>query len=456
MGGRECCVISCGSSSHSHQGRMFLNGLSFHCFPAWRTKEGDFISELTRRRRDAWVTAVGRREITFDRIPSSMRVCSRHFLSGKPAYEMLDSDPDWVPSLHLGHDGDDEYEEKSWNKRRRLSYDEKPVEGADGAAEARKPPPPAWKDVKSALQSLLEGKTIISQQQGDDEQNQGAETRTDSSFRDFFRNALESSLEASIQARARSKSRPPSTEYEVELNVKLPSSPGEPSALEEPSSSQPSFSPSCANCSMMLQRIRELEQKLFEVTNKHEIKVLNRPKQTITEETRPSGEEAQQPVPSCPAPALSSFLQYRKKKNEERLKQKEKMKVRINIGLMAIHKDCLKPQRGRTISLATHPDVSAAPLLSLAVKQMKDFNKDVNDRPFLLLYPDGTEVINIPGTQTPFTLAAYKAEVGKSYQRISLFLCLRRDFEEVQVLGIRSITTAGGQSQASAGTSSGL
>lgn len=42
---------------------------------------------------------------------------------------MLDSDPDWVPSLHLGHDGDDEYEEKSWNKRRRLSYDEKPVEG---------------------------------------------------------------------------------------------------------------------------------------------------------------------------------------------------------------------------------------------------------------------------------------------------------------------------------------
>lgn len=83
MGGRECCVNNCGSSSHDHQGRMLLNGLSFHCFPAWRTKEGDFISELTRRRRDAWVTAVGRREITFDHVPSSMRVCSRHFLSGE-------------------------------------------------------------------------------------------------------------------------------------------------------------------------------------------------------------------------------------------------------------------------------------------------------------------------------------------------------------------------------------
>lgn len=97
---------------------------------------------------------------------------------------------------------------------------------------------------------------------------------------------------------------------------------------------------------------------------------------------------------------------------------------------MTIQKKCLKPQRGKTISLATNPDVSATPLLSLAVKKMKDFNKDIEDEPFLLLYPDGTEVINIPGTQTPFTLADYKAEIGKPYQRISLFLCLKRDFEE--------------------------
>ncbi|MEQ2175744.1 hypothetical protein GOODEAATRI_020913, partial [Goodea atripinnis] len=44
---------------------------------------------------------------------------------------------------------------------------------------------------------------------------------------------------------------------------------------------------------------------------------------------------------------------------------------------------------------------------------------------------DGTEVIQIPGTQRPFTLAAYKAEVDKSYQTITVFICLKRDFEEV-------------------------
>ncbi|XP_039457043.1 G2/M phase-specific E3 ubiquitin-protein ligase-like [Oreochromis aureus] len=62
---------------------------------------------------------------------------------------------------------------------------------------------------------------------------------------------------------------------------------------------------------------------------------------------------------------------------------------------------------------------------------MKDFNKDLKDGPFLLLYPDGTEVITVPGTQRPFTLEAYKAEVGKPYQRINVFICLKSDFEDV-------------------------
>ncbi|KAK9978567.1 hypothetical protein ABG768_020312 [Culter alburnus] len=30
-------------------------------------------------------------------------VCSKHFHKGKPAYEMLECDPDWAPSLYLGH-----------------------------------------------------------------------------------------------------------------------------------------------------------------------------------------------------------------------------------------------------------------------------------------------------------------------------------------------------------------
>ncbi|XP_039460019.1 G2/M phase-specific E3 ubiquitin-protein ligase-like [Oreochromis aureus] len=102
----------------------------------------------------------------------------------------------------------------------------------------------------------------------------------------------------------------------------------------------------------------------------------------------------------------------------------------INIGLMSIKKDGLRPYRGKNIALRIDPDSSATSLLSEAVKKMRDFNKDLRDGPFLLLYPDGTEVINIPGTNSPFTLGAYKAEIGKPYQRITLFICIKSDFEE--------------------------
>ncbi|XP_057709254.1 uncharacterized protein LOC130927444 [Corythoichthys intestinalis] len=100
--GVYCCVTGCHSVSHDKKG-MKKTALTFHRFPAWRTKEGDQISEVTKARRMAWVAAVRRRNISFDRISAGMRVCSRHFHSGKPAYEMLTTHPDWSPSLFLGH-----------------------------------------------------------------------------------------------------------------------------------------------------------------------------------------------------------------------------------------------------------------------------------------------------------------------------------------------------------------
>ncbi|XP_038146879.1 G2/M phase-specific E3 ubiquitin-protein ligase-like, partial [Cyprinodon tularosa] len=138
-------------------------------------------------------------------------------------------------------------------------------------------------------------------------------------------------------------------------------------------------------------------------------------------------------------PTLGTFLEYRKRKAEERqnfscgkMKSKKICKVQINIGLMTIGKGgVLKPKRGKTIFLSTHPDITALDLLNEAVRKMRDFNKDLDEGPFLLLYPDGSEVINIPGTQRPFTLKAYKEEIGKTYQRVIIFICQKKDFEKV-------------------------
>ncbi|KAK7909917.1 hypothetical protein WMY93_014601 [Mugilogobius chulae] len=61
------------------------------------------MSEITRRRRMAWIAAIRRPDFTFDKIPKTAKVCSLHFHTGKPAYEMYTSDPDWAPSLNLGY-----------------------------------------------------------------------------------------------------------------------------------------------------------------------------------------------------------------------------------------------------------------------------------------------------------------------------------------------------------------
>ncbi|XP_047224705.1 uncharacterized protein LOC124870209 isoform X4 [Girardinichthys multiradiatus] len=103
MTGHRCCIYGCPSRSHGKTGAKLNNGVRFFCFPKWKKHQEEPVAEVTRRHRMAWVAAVGRRDITFDRILPSKRVCSLHFHSGKPAYEMLESHPDWKPSLLLGH-----------------------------------------------------------------------------------------------------------------------------------------------------------------------------------------------------------------------------------------------------------------------------------------------------------------------------------------------------------------
>lgn len=48
--------------------------------------------------------------------------------------------------------------------------------------------------------------------------------------------------------------------------------------------------------------------------------------------------------------------------------------------------------------------------------------------PYVILYPDGSEVVFVPGTERPFQLAEYKNEIGKAYARITFFICLGKDF----------------------------
>lgn len=56
-----------------------------------------------------------------------------------------------------------------------------------------------------------------------------------------------------------------------------------------------------------------------------------------------------------------------------------------------------KPLRGRTIPLFVDPEVKAPDILRKAVQKMRTFNRDTLEGTYVLLYPDCSEVIHVPG-----------------------------------------------------------
>lgn len=89
----------------------------------------------------------------------------------------------------------------------------------------------------------------------------------------------------------------------------------------------------------------------------------------------------------------------------------------------------LKPVRGKVLPLDIHPHWTKGQVLAAAVKKQTDFHQDMHDGAHVLLYPDGREVITIPGTKEAFDVQKYKEAVGKAYQKITLYICSTEDFE---------------------------
>ncbi|KAM4591554.1 uncharacterized protein PAE49_017116 [Odontesthes bonariensis] len=141
MPGNTCCVKSCSSTSHNTFGKHRNNGIQFFRFPKWIQHQGEQMSALTRRRRIAWLAAIRRKDLTFDCTPPSMRVCSLHFHSGKPSYEMLENHPDWTPSLRLGHNYVKETDVARYQRQvqRRTQH----LEQQPPAQDQQQPPSPA-------------------------------------------------------------------------------------------------------------------------------------------------------------------------------------------------------------------------------------------------------------------------------------------------------------------------
>ncbi len=91
-----CVVFGCSKRSGRDK------DVSFYRIPKIVSNKGPDILSLSTRRREGYLKAISRVGLT-EKILKNDRICSLHFSSGKPADLMDDSNPDWLPSLHLGH-----------------------------------------------------------------------------------------------------------------------------------------------------------------------------------------------------------------------------------------------------------------------------------------------------------------------------------------------------------------
>ena len=91
-----CIVLGCSKRSGRDK------DVSFYRIPKVITGRGKQEYELSKKRRDGYLAAISRDNLR-EKILENDRICLRHFISGKPAYLYDQTNPDWLPSLHLGH-----------------------------------------------------------------------------------------------------------------------------------------------------------------------------------------------------------------------------------------------------------------------------------------------------------------------------------------------------------------
>ena len=73
-----CIIGNCESKSGQ-------DNIRFYSVPSIITNQGEEFEELTRERRNLWISAIDRADLKTNNVLKNECVCSRHFVSGRPA-----------------------------------------------------------------------------------------------------------------------------------------------------------------------------------------------------------------------------------------------------------------------------------------------------------------------------------------------------------------------------------
>ena len=91
-----CAVVGCSKRSDRDK------DVSFYRIPTIRTGRGQQELELTTKCSTGYIAAISREGLCENAL-NQARICSNHFISGKPASLYDDLNPDWLPTQNLGH-----------------------------------------------------------------------------------------------------------------------------------------------------------------------------------------------------------------------------------------------------------------------------------------------------------------------------------------------------------------
>ena len=92
----RCAIVGCDYRSDDG------SGISFFGIPKITDQYGQADLELRKKRRDGILAAINRQDLDLKAL-HKYKVCARHYRSGRSANLYETTDPDWLPTLHLGH-----------------------------------------------------------------------------------------------------------------------------------------------------------------------------------------------------------------------------------------------------------------------------------------------------------------------------------------------------------------
>ncbi len=93
--------------------------VSFYRIPAIINGRSAVENELSKKRRNGFLAAITHQYKDIQLVND--RICSRHFISGKPSYLFDKNNPDWLPSLHLGHEKQMSADVSRWERAKKRS-----------------------------------------------------------------------------------------------------------------------------------------------------------------------------------------------------------------------------------------------------------------------------------------------------------------------------------------------